>query len=203
MAVARWQKSLLDMVHFHSFSLNRREWGDVNECISTSTHPLLMETSDNVMFSICFTRTGEMPVSEEVMSVSLYKKQQHFICKNKKNCLKFNVGVCHWPMSLDSNACRYGSEILRKVNSYLIRTKAEPGSWFCWVYIIYMPRELVSWCFYSFMSFCNHCLIAVLCYLYGSEMVKTLNRLRLSGCFFVGKWLVRQIYTGCESCFAA
>ena len=71
MAVARWQKSLLDMVHFHSFSLNRREWGDVNECISTSTHLLL---SDSVNFSICSTRTGEMPVSEEVMSVSLCNK---------------------------------------------------------------------------------------------------------------------------------
>ena len=65
------------------------------------------------------------------------------------------------------------------------------------IFVDYVPRELVNWGFYSFMSFCWRRWAAVLCCC-GSEMLKTVNRylLRFSGSFFVGKLLVRQILAG-------
>ena len=87
--------------------------------------------------------------------------------------------------------CQYGSKILRKLNGYLLRTRAEPGNWFLW----FMCHT--SWLTAASRAFASAAGAAVLCY-YRCEMLKTVNRylLRLGGSFFVGKQLVRQLLAG-------
>ena len=77
-----------------SSSLSRRELGSVNKCISSSIHPLLMETPNSKMSSICSARTGKRPVSEEVTSFSLCNKQQQMVNQNISNIIMPHLWVC-------------------------------------------------------------------------------------------------------------